>query len=246
MKTLRIGCCGTRTARKKYFESYTLVEVQHTFYEPPQLTTLQKWREEAPENFEFTIKAWQRITHLGSSPTYRRIRKPLTEDEAAGCGGFRPTDVVDEAMARTLKCAEALQADKILFQCPAAFKPVDENIENLNNFFRRPRPNHMRYLWEPRRKWPEALIKELCDDLDLIHVVNPFTDTPVTHGFYYYRIHGRRGKQEYSDSDLQELAEAVVPDEETYVLFNNVRMLQDAERFKRLFVTEADAAEFSR
>lgn len=232
---IHIGCCGFRWSQSKYFQTFKVVEVQHTFYQPPQIKTLEKWRAEAPADFEFTIKAWQRITHLGNSPTYKKIRKPLSDEEIEGCGHFQANSVVESAMRATLECAAALRAEKILFQCPPSFTPTEENIENLRRFFKKaPRGKNMRYLWEPRGKWSEALIYELCEELSLTHVVNPFKDAPVTGRLYYYRIHGRGGKQVYSDEDLRELVEAIVPGVETYVLFNNVYMIQDAERFKKL------------
>jgi hypothetical protein len=43
------------------------VEVQHTFYQSPQISTLKKWPKEAPPDFEFTLKAWQLITHTATS-----------------------------------------------------------------------------------------------------------------------------------------------------------------------------------
>jgi uncharacterized protein YecE (DUF72 family) len=48
---------------KRYFESYSLVELNSTFYEYPRLETVEGWREKAPENFEFTVKAHQDISH---------------------------------------------------------------------------------------------------------------------------------------------------------------------------------------
>ena len=235
---LYIGCCGFRWSQEKYFNQFLTVEIQHTFYQPPQLTTLERWRKDAPQSFEFTIKAWQRITHAGTSPTYRKLKKPLSEEEAQTCGNFQPSEVVWSAMKTTLECAKVLKADKILFQCPAAFIPSEQNIENFRNFFTEPRPKNIHYLWEPRGKWPEALIYELCEELNLIHVVNPFMQTSVTRGLYYYRIHGRSGKQMYSDEDLKELSDALIPGEKTYVLFNNVYMIKDAERFQTLFSGE--------
>jgi uncharacterized protein YecE (DUF72 family) len=53
----KVGCCGFREARAKYFRKFPLVEVQQTFYEPPKPSTLKSWREEAPEDFEFSLKA---------------------------------------------------------------------------------------------------------------------------------------------------------------------------------------------
>jgi uncharacterized protein YecE (DUF72 family) len=55
-----------------------VVEVQQTFYEPPADTTIRRWRARAPAAFEFTLKAWQLITHEPSSPTFRRLKRPLT------------------------------------------------------------------------------------------------------------------------------------------------------------------------
>lgn len=48
---------------REYFERFSIVEVQQTFYEPPARSTLLRWRESAPQGFEFTLKAWQLITH---------------------------------------------------------------------------------------------------------------------------------------------------------------------------------------
>ena len=67
--SIRVGLCGIGMARDKYFRTYPVTEVQQTFYEPPKLSLLQRWREQAPRNFEFTLKAWQLITHPPSSPT---------------------------------------------------------------------------------------------------------------------------------------------------------------------------------
>ncbi|GFO96643.1 hypothetical protein ig2599ANME_0832 [groundwater metagenome] len=94
---LLVGCCGFPTSLEKYFQTLRLVEVQKTFYKPPMLSTATKWRESAPKNFEFTVKAWQLITHLPESPTYKkanlvikRLRKQLIDieivkNECSGC-----------------------------------------------------------------------------------------------------------------------------------------------------------------
>ena len=60
---VKVGCCGFSVSMKKYFEKLKLVEVQKTFYEPPKIETAKKWKNSAPEGFEFTLKAWQVITH---------------------------------------------------------------------------------------------------------------------------------------------------------------------------------------
>ncbi len=89
-----------------------------------------------PVDFEFTLKAWQLITHESSSPTYKRLRKKLTEKEMAEAGFFKPTDIVNEALETTLACAKALKAPTILFQCPAKFTPTTENMENMRRIMK--------------------------------------------------------------------------------------------------------------
>src|SRR5689334_14150060 len=132
---LHIGCCGFRSSRADYIETLDSVEVQHTFYQPPQIATLKRWREEAPARFEFTLKAWQLITHTSSSPTQRRLKRKLTEEEKEGAGSFRPSEIVREAWDVTRECAAALRARAVLFQCPASFKPYAENVEHMRRFF---------------------------------------------------------------------------------------------------------------
>src|SRR5215210_219137 len=133
-KNVQIGTCGFRMDKHEYTDFLKCVEIQHTFYQPPQIKTLEKWRAEMPENFEFTLKAWQLITHESTSPTYKRLKKKLTEKEAEESGFFKPTDIVAEGLETTLACAEALKARTILFQCPAKFRQTDENIKNLRKF----------------------------------------------------------------------------------------------------------------
>jgi Uncharacterized conserved protein len=74
MGDLRIGTCGFRTNKSEYFDLLSTVEIQHTFYQPPQIKTLEAWRQAAPDRFEFTLKAWQLITHESTSPTYKRLK----------------------------------------------------------------------------------------------------------------------------------------------------------------------------
>jgi uncharacterized protein YecE (DUF72 family) len=223
-------------AQGEYTERFPVVEVQQTFYQPPQIATLERWRAAAPPAFEFTLKAWQLVTHEARSPTYRRLKRELSETERAEAGSFRPTAIVEEAWAMTLACARALQAARILFQCPSSFTPTREHVGDLRRFFKRiERPRSLACLWEPRGAWPDALVKELCDELDLTHVVDPFSARTQTPARCYYRLHGRTGwRYRYEDDELSELVSMLPQAGASYVLFNNVRMLDDAARFQEL------------
>lgn len=234
-RRVRIGCCGFRLSRAEYFLRFPLVEVQQTFYQPPKIETLRAWREEAPEDFEFAIKAWQLITHVGASPTYRRMKRELTEEEREECGAFQPTKIVEEGWRTTRECAEALRASRILFQCPARFKPTETNVSNLRRFFGSIRRGGLVFMWEPRGEWPRDLIRDLCRELDLAHAVDPLVERTVTPERCYFRLHVRRGgRRRYEDEELSELYSMLPRGETSYVLFNNVRMVDDATRFQRI------------
>ncbi|MBA3766004.1 MAG: DUF72 domain-containing protein, partial [Acidobacteria bacterium] len=151
VQLIKTGCCGFRMSQAEYRAHFPVVEVQQTFYQPPKVETLRRWREDAPPDFEFTLKAWMLITHEARSPVYRRLKRELTETEREGAGGFRASKIVREAWAKTLSCIEALNARRVLFQCPASFTPVAPNIKRLRRFFTSiERPNNLQLLWEPR------------------------------------------------------------------------------------------------
>src|SRR5258706_15940930 len=103
-----VGGCGFRLAKGVYAERFRVVEVQETFYQPPRIATLRRWREAVPKDFEFTLKAWQVITHAPTSPTYRRLKTKFSPEELAQCGYFQSTPVVEQAWQTTRACAEAL------------------------------------------------------------------------------------------------------------------------------------------
>jgi uncharacterized protein YecE (DUF72 family) len=237
-KPVRIGCCGFRSSRESYYASLPAVEVQHTFYQPPQPSTLRRWRDEAPEGFEFTIKAWQLITHESRSPTYKRLKRELSSVERESAGSFRPTPIVKEAWDATRLCAKALGARVVLFQCPASFRPTGDNVENMLRFFTEADRSGLTFVWEPRGDWPGELIKDLCKDLDLWHVVDPFAGRTLTPRRCYFRLHGRGGwRYSYEDGELEELYSMLPRGGRSYVFFNNVEMRRDALRFKGIAET---------
>ena len=239
---IHVGCCGFRSSRAAYYGRLPAVEVQHTFYQPPRAETLERWRAEAPRGFAFTVKAWQLITHQASSPTYRRLKRELSEEEREGAGSFRRSAVVEEAWAVTLRSAEALEASAVLFQCPASFGPARENFTRLREFFRGRERGGRHFCWEPRGGWPRALVAELCESLDLWHAVDPFAERTATPEHCYFRLHGRRGwRYKYEDAELEELLSMLPRRGDSYVFFNNVHMLDDAARFREMAADEGRA-----
>lgn len=236
-----VGCCGFPTSLARYAQTFPVVEVQQTFYQPPRLKTLEKWRGQVPSGFEFTLKAWQLITHDAGSPTYRRLREKLSDEQRREAGAFRVNATLMDAWQRTIECARALGSRVILFQCPPRFTPTQQNKANLRAFFReirrgafpRDAPEPLTFVWEPRGKWPTEEVGELCQELALVHGVDPLQQEPATGGQGYFRLHGRTGyRHHYTDSDLNELLQRARVS--CHVLFNNVSMQEDAQRFQQL------------
>ena len=229
---VRVGCCGFSMAREKYFARFSVVEIQQTFYQLPKLETARRWREEAPSGFEYTMKVWQLITHEPSSPTYRRLKEPVPDVARNNYGAFKDTPEVWQAWERTAEFARALGARILVFQCPASFRPTDENVSNFRNFFRKAERDDFVFVWEPRGAWSEELVKDLCAELDLVHCVDPLKAASVAGELVYYRLHGRTGyRYVHTEEDFQQIRSALREDRVNYVLFNNVQMAEDARRF---------------
>jgi uncharacterized protein YecE (DUF72 family) len=239
MRTIDVGLCGYSMAQARYPTLFPVVEIQHTFYQPPAVALLRRWRAAMPPDFEFTIKAWQLITHTAASPTYRHLKRALTDAERASAGAFRASAIVDEAWRTTLESAALLRASAILFQCPASFRPSDTNLDAARAFFARiERPAGVRLMLEPRGPaWTSAVGRDLCDELGVVHVVDPFVTRPIdrpSDPVRYFRLHGTTGARHvYTDDELAWLAELArrPVSERTYVMFNNIPRVPDAQRF---------------
>jgi uncharacterized protein YecE (DUF72 family) len=228
---IKIGCCGFAVSQKEYFELFRIIEIQNTFYQLPEIRTAEKWRLNAPPGFEFTMKAWQLITHEPSSPTYRRLKERIDRTQHAKYGRFQTTPQVLDAWERTFLFAQTLGATVIVFQCPASFRPTRENTDHMREFFGRAERAGLRYAWEPRGKWPEDLVLRLCEDLDLIHCVDPFKNRTLYGELQYFRLHGITGYDySYTDEDLMRLSRWI-EGKPSHILFNNKTMKEDAIKF---------------
>ncbi|HET8577710.1 MAG TPA: DUF72 domain-containing protein [Methylomirabilota bacterium] len=235
---IKVGCCGWPVARARYFATFDLVEIQDTFYNLPRPATVEKWRATAPAGFEFVLKSPQLITHEPSSPTYRRLRAPLPLAARERYGGFKATREIRAAWEQTRALALLLGARVVLFQCPASFTPTRPHISRLTRFFEEVERDDLRFVWEPRGDWPDPTVRTLCKRLSLIHGVDPFQRRPVWGAPAYFRLHGRGAyRYRYSDADLSELRAIARTVGSAYVLFNNVEMFDDAQRFLALLET---------
>lgn len=211
---------------KKYYESFSLVELNRTFYEYPKMSTVVDWREKAPPEFEFTVKTHQDISH--------KFRFEL-----------EPSLQAFETMKHI---CQTLKAHIMLIQTPGSFRP--DKLSDAEKFLGKIKRDDLVVVWETRgTAWDHPDVrKKLADtlkELRVTHVTDPFRALPVlTERVAYFRLHGL-GKELYyyqhTDDELKQLHGLVKPFEhdvkEVYVFFNNLAMFEDAVRFKRYVET---------
>jgi uncharacterized protein YecE (DUF72 family) len=103
----------------------------------------------------------------------------------------------------------------------------------MRHFFTAIERRELKLLWEPRGNWPDSLVLSLCKELDLVHVVDPFLSHSVTPDFIYFRLHGGKGfKQIFTSEELLSIARLIPAGKPSYVMFNNINMLEDAGKFQ--------------
>jgi uncharacterized protein YecE (DUF72 family) len=234
-------------ARQKYYTVFNAVELQDTFYNPPEPEKLRSLASEAPQGFVFAMKAWQAVSHPLDSPTWKRAKVVPDKRLADRYGFLKPTKEVFEAWERVAEGAKALGARVVVIQTPPSFGYSEENFRNAVEFFSSIATASFVIGWEPRGTWlqnPGKVAEIVSRFKNLVHVVDPFKTLPaVDKDVAYFRLHGIgegevNYRYRYTDQDLQKLAEIVKEvtkkSREAYVMFNNVYMAQDAQRFKEL------------
>jgi uncharacterized protein YecE (DUF72 family) len=241
--TVHIGCCGwsylderefAGLIKRKYLSKlqayvqlFSTVEINSTFYRLPRLSTAQKWRQEADASnpkFEFTVKAYQGITHLhrfsGESVSLFNQLKEI---------------------------CRALKASVLLFQSPASFRPTDASLKAMRSFFKEIEREDLVLVWEPRGKWYDdpGLIAELCEKHRLVHCVDPFRNDALAFGeakIAYCRLHGfgrpSMYHYDFSEEELRRLHSILksLPRSlhQSYVFFNNVSCYRNGLEFMEL------------
>jgi uncharacterized protein YecE (DUF72 family) len=200
-----------------YSQFFNTVEINSTFYRPPDHGFVYNWARRVPKGFLFAVKLWQKFTH------------PKMYQEATG----EEAIVAQADVDRFKKCLEPLanagKLGALLAQFPPSFKNDEHSRRVLGavaNAF-----GQYRLAVELRhRSWSddagtEQLLRE--NKMTWVETDEPRFSTsvaaevPITSDMAYFRFHGRNAKEWwtgdaetryrylYAEAEINELAERV-------------------------------------
>jgi uncharacterized protein YecE (DUF72 family) len=212
-----------------YAQRYPVVEVNSSFYNFHRTGTYVKWRKETPQDFEFTLKCHQSVSHKER---------------------LKPTDKALEGLRSMVERGKACGARILLIQTPASLRAEESVFREASKLFEKAEIERMTLAWETRGKswiFEEAPPKlaGLLDEHKMVHVTDPLKHDPVfSTDIAYFRLHGLPGynlKYSYTDCELRQLykkLKAYEDETETvYIFFNNYAMYRDAQRLLTLHRT---------
>ncbi|MHA2407767.1 MAG: DUF72 domain-containing protein, partial [Candidatus Ranarchaeia archaeon] len=97
-----------------YSQIFNFVEVNTTFYQIPKLDMVKSWRERVPEDFEFSVKCHQDITHTHQ---------------------FSPNETVIDSFQRLVEICNILESRFLIFETPASLALNPKKIAEIRDFF---------------------------------------------------------------------------------------------------------------
>ncbi|MFC1942465.1 DUF72 domain-containing protein [Chloroflexota bacterium] len=216
-----------------YSQFFNTVEINSSFYRPPDPGYVDNWARRVPEGFLFTVKLWQKFTHP-------KMYKATTGDEAVISQG--DVDQFNRSLEPLVKCGKL---GALLAQFPPSFKNDGYGQQILGaiikTFGRYPLAVELRH-----RSWSDdgdtaRILKE--NNVAWVQIDEPkfnssvALEVPVTADIAYFRFHGRnavmwwkgdnetRYKYLYSPEEIAGLADRVKAAGEKagmlFVFFNN-------------------------
>lgn len=102
-----------------YSKIFNFVEVNHTFYEYPDMTMVEPWRRTVPENFTFAVRCHQDLTH--------KI-------------GLRPVDEAYSVLSKMAAYCRVLNAPFLVLETPKSYVFENKEIEEAKQFFSTVKP----------------------------------------------------------------------------------------------------------
>jgi uncharacterized protein YecE (DUF72 family) len=223
MAPVRIGCSGwiyqswkgdfypPRCPQRRWLEHYATqfdtVELNNTFYRLPKRDAVAAWVQRTPDDFLFTVKSSQYLTHM----------KRLT-DMAQG---------VERLWERLQPLAESPKMGPVLWQLPPNFKRDDARLEHALSHLP---PGHHAFEFRDPSWFADDVLALLREHRVALvigdHPERPWQPHVLTSDFTLIRFHhGHRGRRgNYSETELREWARRIADlrrDAAVFAYFNN-------------------------
>jgi uncharacterized protein YecE (DUF72 family) len=216
-----------------YSQFFNTVEINSSFYRPPNPGHAINWVESVPEDFRFTVKLWQKFTH------------PKMYEKATGKAAVISQEDVGQFKEGIEPMANSGKLGALLAQFPPSFKN-DKYGQQILLAVSRTFGAYRLAVELRHRSWSDdAGFAQLLRDKNVswVHIDEPkfqssvASEVPQTSDIAYFRFHGRnkemwwqgdsetRYKYLYSQYEINELAEEVKAvsgkAKYTFALFNN-------------------------
>jgi uncharacterized protein YecE (DUF72 family) len=209
-----------RPSLNAYSEIFNFVEVNYTFYEYPSTRMVEKWRRTVPNDFTFTVRCSQDLTH--------RI-------------GLKPIDEAYEVFSRMIFFCNVLDARFLHLLTPASYIFDDAKTKQAKDFFSTVNMKGVRLAWEVRSPITKRLVS-LMRDFEIVHSVDLSREEPAFKSdVVYTRLFGkgRNNIYQFTDEELVEINQRIVKAEAKVAAlsYHGVRMNTDALRFKKFIET---------
>jgi uncharacterized protein YecE (DUF72 family) len=189
-----------------YARHFQTVEINNSFYRLPAEHALQNWRDTAPEDFCFSVKASRFITHI----------KRLSDPENAIEKFLSRVNILDGKLG------------PILFQLPPNWHVNAERLESFVSAL----PRRRQYVLELRDlSWYVPAVFTVLKRYDIALCLHDWHGSrwpvAITANFAYIRLHGATGYYagNYTRKMLQEWARQIkewqISLKQIFVYFNN-------------------------
>jgi uncharacterized protein YecE (DUF72 family) len=201
-----------------YAQYFNTVEINSSFYRPPNQYAAKAWASKVPDDFKFTAKLWQKFTHpkMFESAT-GQLWRVQDEDFGVFAEGIAPLSA-------------AGKLGPLLAQFPASFRPDEESVAYLEDLIQRMRGAGFALAVELRhREWTESeqaiAIRALMEDQNVAWVMideprfkTSIRHVPLTSDTAYFRFHGRNYKNWWRHGETEDRYNYLyTPDEQTYI-----------------------------
>jgi len=163
-----------------YSSKLPAVELNNTFYRLPQRSMVESWKAQVPENFRFSVKASQRITH------FKRLKEASAETDYM----LETVSALDDRLG------------VVLYQLPPNMK---KDLERLETFLKHLPANPPATFEFRHPTWFDDDVLELLRSENRALCISDTDDLPVSHidktaDWGYMRLR----RVVYSPDDLRE------------------------------------------